>query len=98
VELDRLPEQPLRHNQLARVTLSLQQPPPTLAVPIAAVVREGTQGFVFVRKGDGTFDRRAVETGRADDRWVEITRGLAPGEVLAVQGTAHLETAYASLR
>src|SRR5262249_49864759 len=48
VELDRPAAQPLRHNQLARVTLSLQKPPPTLAVPLAAVVREGTHGFVFV--------------------------------------------------
>ncbi len=98
VEMDRLPDQPLRHNQLARLSLTVRQTPSALAVPLAAVVREGTQTFVFVRKGDGTFDRRAVETGRADDRRVQITRGLQPGEVVAVQGTADLKTAYASLR
>lgn len=98
VELDRFPEQPLRHNQMARVTLALRQFPPTLAVPLTALVREGTQAFIFVRKEDGTFDRRAVQTGRPDDRRVEITRGLQPGEVVAVQGTAELQTAFASLR
>lgn len=98
VEMDQLPDQPLRHNQLARLSLTVRQAPPALAVPLAAVVREGTQPFVFVRKGDGTFDRRAVATGRADDRRVEITRGLQPGETVAVQGTADLQTAYASLR
>ncbi|HJT77213.1 MAG TPA: efflux RND transporter periplasmic adaptor subunit, partial [Gemmataceae bacterium] len=98
VELERFPEQPLRHNQMARVTLAVRQFPPALAVPLAALVREGTQAFVFVRKADGTFDRRAVEMGRADDRRVEITRGLQPGEVVAVQGTSELQTAYASLR
>lgn len=98
VELDQQPEQPLRHGQLAQLSLTAQQHEPTLAVPLAAVVREGTQAFLFLQKADGTFDRRPVETGRSDDRRVEITRGLQEGEIVAVRGTAELQTAFASVR
>lgn len=86
------------HNQLATVTVVLGSRPPAVAVPRPAVVTDGAATFVFVQKPDGAFDRRAVETGPADDRFVTITRGLAAGEPTAVGGAAELTTAYASLR
>ena len=98
VELDRPPAQPLRHNQLARLTLVLGHPQPALAVPRSAVVYEGTRAYAFVRQPDGAFDRVPVEPGRADDRFVEITRGLKPGDPVAVRGTAELQTAYAGIK
>ena len=69
-----------------------------LAVPLSAVVRDGTLAFAFVQTLDGTFDRRAIETGRADDRLVEVGSGLQAGEAIAVSGTPDLWTAYSSLR
>jgi cobalt-zinc-cadmium efflux system membrane fusion protein len=98
VELSEKPEAVLQHNMLARLTLTVRQPEPTLAVPLEAVGYEGTRAFVFIQKPDGTQERRWVETGRADDCSMEITRGLQPGENVAVRGTAELQTAYASLR
>ncbi len=98
VELDAAPDHPLLHGQLAGLTVVLGRRPPALAVPRSAVAAEGTAAFVFVRKPDGTFDRRPVETGPADDRFVTITRGLAEGEPVAVAGVNELMTAFASLR
>jgi len=98
VELDRPPAQPLRHNQLARLTLVLGQPQPVLAVPRSALVYEGTRAYAFVRQPDGAFERLSVELGRADDRFVEITRGLNPGDPVAIRGTAELQTAYAGIK
>jgi RND family efflux transporter MFP subunit len=98
VELMKPPASVLQHNMLARLTLTVRQPEPTLAVPWEAVGYEGTRAFLFFQKPDGTLERRWVETGRADDRYVEITRGVQPGENVAVRGTAELQTAYASLR
>lgn len=97
VELDGPPGR-LLHNQLATVTVVLGSRPSAVVVPKSAVVADGSAAFVFVRKPDGRFDRRAVETGPADDRFVTITRGLAAGEPVAVAGAAELMTAYASLR
>jgi RND family efflux transporter MFP subunit len=92
------PPRPLLHNQLAALAVVVGRRPPALAVPRAAVVTDGAASFVFVRRPDGAFDRRAVETGPADDRFVTITRGLALGEPVAVGGAAELMTAHASLR
>ncbi len=98
VELDRPPARPLRHNQLARLTLVLGQSQPSLAVPRSAVVYEGTRAYAFVRQPDGAFERLPVELGRADDRFVEIARGLNAGDPVAVRGTAELQTAYAGIK
>lgn len=98
VELDAPSELVLQHNMLARVSMVLAAGEPALAVPRTAVVQQGTRFYVFVRKPDGVFERRAVETGRADDRYVEIVAGLASDEPIAVSGTADLQTAFASLR
>lgn len=89
---------PLLHNQLATLTVVLGSRPPALAVPRSAVVSDGAAAFVFVQRPDGGFDRRAVETGPADDRFVTITRGLTAGEPVAVGGAGELMTAYSSLR
>ncbi len=97
VELDEEPPG-LQHNMLARITLPVRIPAATLALPLGAVVRDGLRTYVFVEKPDGTFERRSVDTGRADDRSIEITKGLRAGEPVAVRGTAELQTAYASLR
>lgn len=97
VELDRDPPVPLRHNQMARLSLAVERRPPTLAVPPGAVYREGAAAFVFVRQGD-TFDRRGVDLGRGDDRFVEVVSGLKEGEAVAVTAADELNTAWASVR
>lgn len=88
----------LQHNMLARVHLTTGQPSPTLAVPNIAVVKDGLRSFVFIQKPDGSFDRRLVRTGRADDRFVEVTDGLTVDERIAVGGVSQLQTAFAALR
>lgn len=97
VELDADPPAPLRHNQMARLSVVTGSPTPALAVPLSAVARDGNRAFVFVRTGD-TFDRREVALGRADDRNVEIASGLRAGEPVAVTAADGLHTAWASVR
>jgi cobalt-zinc-cadmium efflux system membrane fusion protein len=98
VKLDRTPSVPLLHSQLARLTLVRGRAEAGVAVPLAAVVHEGSRPFVFVRQKDGTFNRRAVALGAADDRRVLVTGGLSEGETVAVAGATALQTAYASIR
>ena len=69
-----------------------------LAVPKDAFLWEGTQAHLFVRRSDGTFERRPVHTGRSDDQRVEVVGRLREGEQVAVAGVAGLQTAYASLK
>ncbi len=98
VELDRALPGGLLNNQLATVSVVRGSRPSAVAVPKSAVVHDGSATFVFVRKPDGTFDRRVVELGPADDRFITVIRGLADGEPVAVAGAGELMTAHASLR
>lgn len=98
IELQQPPSVPLQHSMSARVTVTSDRPPPSLAVPLSALVSDGLRSFVFVRKADGTFDRRRVELGRADDRFVEIKSGLTPGEQVATSGVPQIQTAFAAVR
>src|SRR5205823_3489836 len=98
IELENEPLKRLRHGQSARVTLTVATGSPTLAVPLSAVVWEGTQAYVFVEEPRGTFERRSVRTGAADDRWVVIQEGIEAGERVAVRGALELRTARASLK
>lgn len=104
VELNTPPSQVLRQGQLARLTVLLsgadasQGEARSVALPLTALVREGTRHFVFVKKEDGSFERRAVEVGRTDDIHVEVTGGLKAGEPVAVRGADRLQTAFAVVR
>jgi cobalt-zinc-cadmium efflux system membrane fusion protein len=64
-----------------------------LIIPGAAVVREGSQSFVFVQKSPGRFERRAVTLGRSTDGEVEITSGLTAGEMVVAEGALLLRAA-----
>jgi Cu(I)/Ag(I) efflux system membrane fusion protein len=60
--------------------------PPTIAVPVDAVLDSGLKKTVFVERGEGFFEPRQVETGwRFEDR-VQIVKGLAAGERIVVGG------------
>ena len=60
--------------------------PPTVNVPVDAIMDSGLKKTVFVDRGNGYFEPRRVKTGwRLGDR-VEIIEGLEPGERIVVSG------------
>jgi RND family efflux transporter MFP subunit len=61
--------------------------PPAVIVPTDAVLDTGLKKTVFVDRGSGFFEPREVETGWRLGQRVEITKGLSPGEKIAVSGT-----------
>ena len=98
IEMAEMPSFPIRHNMLSRVAIQLGDSQSDLAVPLPAIVREGSRTYVFVQSRDLTFERRLVVTGVCDDLRVAITHGLSPGETIAVAGAAALQSGYAALR
>src|SRR5262249_5057453 len=98
VELSSPSPRPLPVGMLARLALVVAQPSPPVAVARTAGLREGSRSYCFVQRADGTFERRTVEAGRADDRHVEILRGLDEGEKVATQGVAAIQMAYDTLQ
>jgi RND family efflux transporter MFP subunit len=65
-------------------TASIQQPPsaPALLVPATAVETISGTSRVYVVKGDKV-DERIVTTGETVGQQIEVTSGLAAGEIVA---------------
>jgi len=97
VEFDADPPTALRQSQIARLALAVETRPAALAVPLGAIVREGTRTYIFVKTGE-LFDRREVVLGPRDDRYAEVKSGLKIGESIAVTAAEELNTAWASVR
>jgi membrane fusion protein, heavy metal efflux system len=63
------------------------------AVPAAAVVYEGDAAHVWVVKGDGLLELRAIRTGRSNDGLIEVLEGLQPGERIVTKGGLFIDQA-----
>jgi cobalt-zinc-cadmium efflux system membrane fusion protein len=64
-----------------------------ILVPATAVIREAANSYVFVGKGNGHFERRAVRLGRTVDGSLEILSGMNPGDTIVSQGALLLRAA-----
>lgn len=83
----------LKLDMFARIDLATDAMQPGLAVRREAVqTLEGRQ-VVFVKTGDTDFRVREVDTGRLSGGLIEITRGLAAGEVVVTDGAFKLKSA-----
>ncbi len=98
LEFSESPSFSLQHDMMVRINMIPVTSQPTLAVSRESIVGESSGQFVFVQSDDGKFERRLIQTGRSDDRFVEITSGLSDGEKIATWGVSDLQSAYASLR
>ncbi|MEW6660499.1 MAG: efflux RND transporter periplasmic adaptor subunit [Thermodesulfobacteriota bacterium] len=60
--------------------------PPTVNVPVDAIMDSGLKKTVFVDRDQGFFEPRRVKTGWRLGERTEIIEGLAPGERIVVSG------------
>jgi len=75
----------LKPDMTANVTITLKKKKGVLAVPGAAVAREGGKKHVMLQAQDGKTTRREVKTGWKEDSYLEITSGLKEGDVVVVK-------------
>ncbi len=76
----------LKPDMTANVTITLKKKKGVLAVPGAAVVREGGKKYVTLQAKDGKATRREVKTGWKEGSYLEIISGLKEGDVVLVSG------------
>lgn len=76
----------LRSGMFLTVTL-LKDDIVSLLVPEEALVPERSKQFVYRVNADGLVERREVKTGRRRPGQVEILEGLAPGDLVIIEGT-----------
>jgi multidrug efflux system membrane fusion protein len=77
-------------NQFVNVRMLLDTRRGATLVPNAAVVRGGQGTFVYVIKEDRTVELRKVGVGMAEGDSVSVESGLAPGELVVVEGSDRL--------
>lgn len=80
------PEGKLKPDMTANVTITLKKKKGVLAIPGAAVVREGGRKYVMLQGTDGKAARREVKTGWKEGTYLEITSGLKEGDVVVMAG------------
>ena len=77
-------------NQFVNVRMLLDTRRGATLVPNAAVVRGGQGTFVYVIKQDKTVELRKVGVGVAEGDSVSVESGIAPGELVVVEGSDRL--------
>jgi Cu(I)/Ag(I) efflux system membrane fusion protein len=60
---------------------------PVTAVPASAVIDSGMRKVVLIAKGEGRFEPRAVQLGRAGGGYVEVLGGVESGEEVVTSAT-----------
>ncbi len=81
----------VRPGFLARVDFDLDRREDVLAVPASAMGVANGGAFVYVVDAD-TLVRRPVQTGLTAAGWIEVTRGIEPGESVVTSGHVNLRT------
>lgn len=79
----------LRQGMFVELAVLLRHTDSAVVVPASAIVKEGPLQYVFVKDKE-FFKKHDVATGARDDQIVEIKLGVAPGDVIAVQGAFSL--------
>jgi Cu(I)/Ag(I) efflux system membrane fusion protein/cobalt-zinc-cadmium efflux system membrane fusion protein len=81
------PEGLLKPEMFANVSILADARNEALAIPEEALIRSGRRNLVFVALGEGRFEPRVVAVGiQTGDGWIEISEGLAEGEVIVSSG------------
>jgi cobalt-zinc-cadmium efflux system membrane fusion protein len=86
------PELKLKPGMFADVTIQVSHNGGTLAVPVEAVLDDHGYALLFVQRDDHSFQPRRVRPGVSEEGWVEITDGLAEGEIVVTTGNFQLKS------
>jgi Cu(I)/Ag(I) efflux system membrane fusion protein len=57
-----------------------------IVIPLEALIRTGREERVVISLGEGRFVSRSVTAGMESGDWVEIIRGIEPGDKVVTSG------------
>jgi len=81
----------LRPNLFAEMDVIVGGGQEALSIPLEALIVTEGQSFVFVEE-KGSFRRADVVLGARDDRFVEVKKGLLPGDLVVTDGKQQVYT------
>lgn len=76
------PSRTIRSGYSANAEIVLMNAEQAISVSESALEFAGDSTFVWLKSGDGTFTRTAVETGISDGINIEIKKGLSEGDIV----------------
>jgi len=82
----------LKLDMFATISISLRGERPVVAVPASAIQEIDGRTVVFVQRSPSRFEVQEVDLGASGSGWVEISRGLSPGEDVASAGSFQLKS------
>lgn len=82
----------LKPEMFGEMTIRIGEEVETLMLDAEALVKEGSEEYVFVQVNDTLFEKRIVKTGFHLDEKVEITEGLKAGEKVVTKGSFYLKS------
>ena len=85
------PSGKLKPNLFSEMNIVLDGQGEVLAIPTAALISTEGENFVFVEE-KGSLRRADVVLGAKDDRYVEVKKGLLPGDHVVTDGKQQLYT------
>lgn len=87
------PDLKLRPNMRARLNIVTAEADSVVTVPLAAVLGEAGNFFVFVQSDTDelVFERKPVVLGMKDDRYAEIVEGVFPSDKVVTLGNYQLQ-------
>ena len=90
------PDPRVRSGMLAELELESGRVAAAVAIPAAALVHDQGRATAYVMVNGEAFERRELELGLQDGDWIEVRRGLAPGEHVATRGAYPIKLASLS--
>ncbi len=84
------PDHAILPGMFVRADIVKQKRNNSLSIPFYSIISRNGEQYVFVEK-DSVVEKRLVKTGIMEGWMVEITKGLAPGENVVVEGHRDVE-------
>ena len=88
------PRGDLRPEMYATINIASEKGQEVLAVPGESVVEMQGERVVFIALGDGLFEKRPVQTGRAQNGMIEITGGLKQDDRVVTRGAFFIKSEF----
>ena len=83
-------DESLRPGYSASAKIFVDEKESAVILPYEAIRQEGREEFAYVIGENGRVSRRAVTTGYALSQAVEVTSGIAPGELVVLEAAGEL--------
>ena len=75
----------LRDGMYVNLAVVLREQKQAVVIPPSAILQDGPVNYVFIKVGQ-VFQKKEITPGARSDKFVEVRKGLVPGDIVVTQG------------